>query len=201
MSSARNRSQRSDSRRRGVLAVGALGTAGGLALLFHFNGVLGANATATDAAVPGMAPAAAQSSAAAEMPDATPDAMATKAATAKKPKTAKTPAGGAAAMAGGAAAMAVPARTTVLGPAVNTRWGVVQVRLTVQKGKVIAARAVQSPHSSGTSLEINARALPILNGETVKAQNAMIDAVSGATVTSGGYLKSLQSAVDHAHLA
>jgi uncharacterized protein with FMN-binding domain len=41
----------------------------------------------------------------------------------------------------------------------------------------------------------------VLRQETLAAQNAGIDTVSGATVTSDGYLQSLQSALDAAHLS
>ena len=49
-------------------------------------------------------------------------------------------------------------------------------------------------------MEINDYALPILIQETLDAQSADIDMVSGATVTSDGYLQSLQSALDQAGL-
>jgi uncharacterized protein with FMN-binding domain len=49
--------------------------------------------------------------------------------------------------------------------------------------------------------EINADAIPQLVDETIQAQTAQIDMVSGATVTSTGYLESLQSALDQAHQA
>jgi uncharacterized protein with FMN-binding domain len=70
----------------------------------------------------------------------------------------------------------------------------------VANGKITAAEAIQYPNSNGHDQEINSYALPILAQEVVKAQSASIDAVSGATVTSGGYITSLQSAVDAAHL-
>ena len=44
--------------------------------------------------------------------------------------------------------------------------------------------------------QINSYALPVLVQETLDAQSADIDMVSGATVTSDGYLQSLQSALD-----
>jgi uncharacterized protein with FMN-binding domain len=89
---------------------------------------------------------------------------------------------------------------TFTGDAVQTRWGTVQVQITVQNGKITAAQAVQYPNDNGHSQDINNYALPILAQEAVQAQSASIDAVSGATVTSGGYLPSLQSAINAAHL-
>ena len=41
----------------------------------------------------------------------------------------------------------------------------------------------------------------MLKQETISAQSANIDTVSGATVTSDGYLQSLQAALDAAHLS
>lgn len=86
---------------------------------------------------------------------------------------------------------------TVTGPVVQTRWGPVQVQLTVVSSKITAVSVLQYP-SGGRSDQINAQALPILVSETLKAQSAKIDMVSGATYTSTGYLQSLQSALDKA---
>ncbi len=81
-----------------------------------------------------------------------------------------------------------------------TRWGPMQVEITVSGGKITAAQAVQYPSGNGRDAEINSYALPVLNQEVVDRQSAQIDTVSGATVTSDGYLQSLQSALDQAHL-
>ena len=89
---------------------------------------------------------------------------------------------------------------TVTGSAVNTRWGIVQVQITVANGKVTASSAVQFPQNNSRDRQINAYAVPALNQEAVAAQSADIDAVSGATVTSDGYVQSLQSAIDQANL-
>ena len=89
---------------------------------------------------------------------------------------------------------------TYTGDAVMTRWGVVQVEITVENGKITKSEAVQYPTENHRDQEINAYAVPALNDEAVQAQSADIDAVSGATVTSDGYVQSLQSAIDQAHL-
>jgi uncharacterized protein with FMN-binding domain len=88
---------------------------------------------------------------------------------------------------------------TFTGDAVDTRWGPVQVEITVEGGTVVSARTVQVPANNSRDVEINDYAVPILNQETVRAGSADIDAVSGATVTSEGYIGSLQSALDKAH--
>lgn len=92
------------------------------------------------------------------------------------------------------------AAKTYDGGTAQTRWGPVQVRITVQDGKITASKAVVYPDGNGRDHEINSYALPVLNQEVVQAQGANIDMVSGATVTSDGYLRSLQSAIDQAHL-
>ena len=89
---------------------------------------------------------------------------------------------------------------TVTGSVASTRWGPVQVRITVAGGKVTAVDVVEYPSGNGKDQQINARALPVLVSETLKAQSAQIDMVSGGTVTSGGYVESLQSALDKAGL-
>ena len=87
---------------------------------------------------------------------------------------------------------------TVTGPAVDTRWGPVQVAITLDGGKITAVTVPVYPDANRKDQEINARALPILVQETLNAQSADVDTVSGATVTSEGYLRSLQAALDQA---
>ena len=84
------------------------------------------------------------------------------------------------------------------GSTVNTRWGPVQVQLTVSGGKITDVAMLQYPNGNGTDQQISSYALPILMQATVDAQSANIDMVSGATYTSTGYLQSLQSAIDQA---
>ncbi|WP_186778898.1 FMN-binding protein [Streptomyces salinarius] len=89
---------------------------------------------------------------------------------------------------------------TVTGDAASTQYGPVQVRLTVSDGKITRAEAVQAP-KGGQSDRVTADAVPKLNRAAVAAGSADIDAVSGATYTSAGYVKSLQSALDKAAAA
>jgi uncharacterized protein with FMN-binding domain len=90
--------------------------------------------------------------------------------------------------------------STVTGPSVDTRWGPVQVAITANGGKVTAVNVVEYPSGNGTDQEINSYALPVLVQETLDAQSANIDMVSGATYTSDGYIQSLQAALDEAGL-
>ncbi|MGP3999709.1 FMN-binding protein [Streptomyces sp. 8N706] len=90
------------------------------------------------------------------------------------------------------------AARTVTGKAVKTDYGPVQVRITLAGGRITAADAVQAPSSNPRSQQITSSAVPQLGKETMAAQSAEIDAVSGATYTSEGYIGSLQSALDEA---
>jgi len=89
---------------------------------------------------------------------------------------------------------------TVTGPSVDTRWGPVQVQITVADGAITDVQVVDYPDGNGKDRQINARALPVLVQETLDAQSADVDMVSGATVTSEGYRESLQGALDEAGL-
>jgi uncharacterized protein with FMN-binding domain len=90
---------------------------------------------------------------------------------------------------------------TYTGSVAQTRWGPVQVSITVTDGRITDVAVPVYPNNNGRDQEINAYALPALRQETLDAQNAQIDTVSGATVTSDGYLQSLQAALDAAQLA
>jgi uncharacterized protein with FMN-binding domain len=103
-------------------------------------------------------------------------------------RTASPPASGAAVASG-----------TFTGAAADTRYGPVQVRITVSGGRITAAEAIEYPQESGRDVRINSAAVPELNQEALQAQSAQIDTVSGATYTSEGYQQSLQSAIDQAH--
>jgi uncharacterized protein with FMN-binding domain len=90
------------------------------------------------------------------------------------------------------------ATKTYTGTVAATRWGPVQVRIAVSSGKITDVTVLQQPNGNGKDAEINDYALPILVQDTLNAQSADIDMVSGATVTSDGYLQSLQAALDEA---
>ncbi len=183
--------------RGGSIAVAAIATAGGVAALFAYHTSPGHAADATPAADTANAvPAAAGTGTDTDGMNAAAQGTTQKT---KATHSAKTDAKGAAAGSGKASAASAVAKTYLGAPA-NTRWGVVQVKITVKNGKITSAKAVQRPHSTQHSIDINNYAVPVLNKEAVKAGSAKIDSVSGATVTSGGYQTSLQSAVNMAHL-
>jgi uncharacterized protein with FMN-binding domain len=84
------------------------------------------------------------------------------------------------------------------GEVVDTRWGPVQVAVTIASGKITNVTTLTSPNDKQKSISINNRATPILRSEALSVQSANIDSVSGATYTSEGYAQSLQSALDQA---
>ncbi|MFF2547835.1 FMN-binding protein [Kitasatospora sp. NPDC058063] len=97
-----------------------------------------------------------------------------------------------------APASASGATRKVSGDTVNTRYGPVQVQVTLAGSRITAVDVVKYPSSERRDREINTSALPVLNQEAIAAQSARIDVVSGATYTSDGYVRSLQSALDRA---
>lgn len=84
-----------------------------------------------------------------------------------------------------------------LGTPVDVGYGTVQVRVTLTAGRITDVQAVRLP-SGGRSSEITAYAAPRLRREVLAAQSAHIDTVSGASYTSDGYARSVQSALDAA---
>ncbi|WP_151083774.1 FMN-binding protein [Nocardioides cynanchi] len=90
--------------------------------------------------------------------------------------------------------------STVTGATAQTRWGPVQIRLTIAAGKITKVGILQYPSSNSLDLQIANYAFPRLIQQTISTQGAHVDMVSGATYTSTGYLQSLQSALDQANL-
>ncbi|MDQ1394995.1 MAG: hypothetical protein QOG64_254 [Acidimicrobiaceae bacterium] len=90
------------------------------------------------------------------------------------------------------------ANKTVDGPVVRSRFGPVQVEVTISGGKITEVTALALPSDRRRSAEISQQAGPILRREALSAQSANIDTVSGATYTSDAYAKSLQAALDNA---
>ena len=87
--------------------------------------------------------------------------------------------------------------TTITGKVANTAYGPVQVQLVVKSNKIVKVAILEQPTNTIRDIQIGEFAFPKLISETLSAQNAKIDAVSGASYTSAGYISSLQSAVDH----
>ncbi len=81
------------------------------------------------------------------------------------------------------------------GPTIDAFYGLVQVRAIVQGGKVVSIDVLKYPTDRRTSQRINRYALPLLKREVLTAQSARVDIVSGATLTSMAYRRSLGDAL------
>jgi uncharacterized protein with FMN-binding domain len=101
------------------------------------------------------------------------------------------------AAAAGPAAPPAAART-VTGPVVTTRFGDVQVAVTVSGRKVTDVKAPALPYDRARSASISQYVAPVLRDEALAAQSAQIDTISGATYTSDAYAQSLQAALAQA---
>jgi uncharacterized protein with FMN-binding domain len=86
------------------------------------------------------------------------------------------------------------------GAVVQTRFGAVQVQITVSSGTITDVTALQLTDAERKSVQISNRAAPLLRAEVLTAQSASVQTISGATVTSVAYLNSLQAALDAANL-
>jgi uncharacterized protein with FMN-binding domain len=87
---------------------------------------------------------------------------------------------------------------TVQGAEEMTRYGAVQVDVTMSGGVITDVQAVQYPYRERRDQEINDAAIPELRNQVLSAQSANVAGVSGATYTTQGYLASVQSALDAA---
>jgi uncharacterized protein with FMN-binding domain len=98
---------------------------------------------------------------------------------------------------GSATASPGAGETEVTGHVADTAYGPVQIQLIVQNNKIVKVAILQQPTNTIHDIQIGEFAFPRLISETLAAQDAKIDAVSGASYTSAGYISSLQSALDH----
>ena len=153
--------------------------------------IAGADTTASASASSSSSATSAAKATAAAKPIATKNAGAT-----------KTPASGNSAASNSAtptaAATTAPATTaaingTFTGPSVNVNYGNVQVKITVVNGRITDAVAVKAP--TGKNDRYTNMAVPTLKAQTLKAQSANIQGVSGASYTSYGWFTSLQGAI------
>ena len=87
---------------------------------------------------------------------------------------------------------------TYTGSVESTRWGDVQVAVTISGGQITEVSTLQSPDAESRSIQLAANASPILAAEVISAQSSSVATVSGATFTSEAYLSSVQAALDEA---
>jgi len=85
------------------------------------------------------------------------------------------------------------------GDAIDVGYGIVQVKITVSNGKITEADVVQAP--SGRNQRWTDFAVPNLRSQTLSAQSAAINGVSGASYTSYGWYKSLITALQKAGMS
>ena len=89
-----------------------------------------------------------------------------------------------------------PSNGTYTGSSIRTRFGNVQVSVTITSGSITEVTALQLTDADGRSVQISNRAAPILRSEVLASQSAQVSNVSGATYTTQAYLTSVQSALD-----
>lgn len=85
------------------------------------------------------------------------------------------------------------------GPTVDVIYGLVQVEAQVQNGQIASVKFLQYPNDRRTSVRINTIAMPYLQREAIQAQSAKVNIISGATLTSEGFMMSLNNALNTAH--
>ena len=83
----------------------------------------------------------------------------------------------------------------------NTRWGPVQVAVSIASDDIVSVDLLSLPNSDRRTQHISSVAGPALITDTLSVQSANVDIVSGATYTSRAYRDSLQAALDDAAAA
>lgn len=84
------------------------------------------------------------------------------------------------------------------GTEVDAYYGMVQVQATIKQGKLADVQFLEYPNDRRTSIRINNIAIPYLQQEAIQAQNANVDVISGATLTSEAFVESLRMALNSA---
>lgn len=84
------------------------------------------------------------------------------------------------------------------GASVNTRFGAVQVQVTISGGAITDVTPLHLTDRGGTSVAISNQVAPLLRSEVLQSQSAHVQNISGGTYTTQAYLSSLQSALDQA---
>lgn len=90
---------------------------------------------------------------------------------------------------------------TYTGSDENAYYGRVQVQVTVTNHQIASVRVLDYPQDRRTSRYINSQALPLLKQEVIAADSSRVDTISGATLTSNAYIRSLGSALAQAGAA
>jgi uncharacterized protein with FMN-binding domain len=80
----------------------------------------------------------------------------------------------------------------------DIEYGLVQVSAVIKDGWIVDVKWLQDPEDIDLSRQINHDAMPKLTAEAIKAQNAGVDAITGASFTVLGFRASLGSALAQA---
>jgi uncharacterized protein with FMN-binding domain len=97
-------------------------------------------------------------------------------------------------------ALAAAKAQTFKGATDQSRYGPVQVSIVVKSKRITAVNVKNAPPDP-RAVAIQGQAIPTLKRETLKADSAKIDLVSGATQTSEAYIQSLKDAINKAKKA
>jgi uncharacterized protein with FMN-binding domain len=84
------------------------------------------------------------------------------------------------------------------GAEADAQWGYIQVKITIQNGKLTNVQFLEYPNHRDRSVEINNYAMPQLTSEAIQAQSARVDVISGATDTSEAFMQSVGDALSQA---
>ena len=85
---------------------------------------------------------------------------------------------------------------TALGADVQYRYGELELQVTATGGRITNVQPAIDTAFDPRSSQVNSYAEPLLQSQTLQAQSANINGVSGATFTSQAYVQSLQAALD-----
>ena len=88
---------------------------------------------------------------------------------------------------------------TTLGALENYGYGELSARVSISGGRITGITVPVLRTAEQYSQQLAAQVIPTLRSEVLQAQNARINAVSGATYTSQAYAVSVQAALDKAH--
>lgn len=84
------------------------------------------------------------------------------------------------------------------GTVANTSWGDVQVQVVIDNNRIASVATTQYPTDRPLSAKINQAVIPMLEQEAVRVQSADVQFVTGATVTTEGFIESLKNALSQA---
>ena len=87
---------------------------------------------------------------------------------------------------------------TFTGPEVDVYYGLVQIKAIIQDEVISDVQFLEFPNDQTTSRYINSQVMPWLKQEAIQAQTANVNIISGATLTSEGFIMSLKAALQTA---